>query len=396
MQSELLMESRDLLPSPGVIATPVRAGTRTVVLLGALALGMVLGTSVVGCGTDDAGLTDAGFRPPNVDLPDTGEDPEPPPPDAGEPDSDSPAPPRDAGPERPSGISCNFGRVTAKRAVPDVLLVFDRTSAMRKTVTGSMETRWNEMSNGIDEALKTSQSVVQWGLKFFPTTMGCEVAEGFDVAMAPSNYNAVIMRIRGTMPAMGVEGSPLHQAIKKATVALMARPRGNPRFMALVTDGVPNCPAGFFGERDAEYAVKMAGDVGIRTFVLGTAAPGTPAHLTLNKLAVAGLEPAATDTRYRPVQTKLQMLQALEEITANLTNCVLTVPDPGPPEPEFVALEIDGMRVKRDDTQKEGWTWNSGGTKNAAHIYGAACTKLRNSPTAVVQLIYGCQNILPP
>jgi hypothetical protein len=385
------MESRELSPSAGVITAPARPGTLAV-LMAVLAMGAA--AMMAGCGTDDAGLVDASQPPPNVDLPDAGEDPEPPPPDAGEPDADPP--PKDAGAEKPSGISCNFGRVTAKRATPEVLLVFDRTSAMRKTVTGSTETRWNEMSNGIDEALKTSESAVHWGLKFFPTTMNCEVADGFDVAMAPSNYSAVITRIRGTMPAVGVEGSPLHQAIKKATVALQTRPRGNLRVMALVTDGVPNCPAGFYGELDAENAVKMAADAGIRTFVMGTAVAGTPAHLTLNRMAVAGLEPRATDTKYRPVQTKLQMMQALEEITTDLTNCVLTVPDPGPPEPEFVALEIDGMRVKRDNTQKEGWTWNSGGTKSAAHIYGAACAKLRSSPTAVVQLIYGCQGILPP
>lgn len=384
------MDSPQPASAPG--ALPSRA--TWLAALGLLTVGWVAS----GCGTDDSGLAGGPYQPPNVGRPDTAvepePEPEPEPPDAGVPDATVP---RDSGPEKPpSGVSCNFGRVPAKRATPEILLLFDRTSAMRKTVTGSTETRWNEMSNGIDEALKQSQSAVQWGLKFFPTTTACEVADGFDVALAPSNYNAVIMRIRGTMPATGMEGSPLHQAIKKATLALMARPPGTPRYMALVTDGVPNCPANIFGERDAENAVKVAADSGIRTFILGTAVPATPAHLLLNKMAVVGLEAAATDTKYKPVQTKMQMMQALEEITANLTNCVLTVPTPGPPEPDFVALEIDGMRVMRDNTQKEGWTWNSGGTKSAVHVYGAACTKLRANPAATVQLIYGCQNVPPP
>ena len=398
------MESRELVPllrlSPGSARLPVII-TAVALMLAPLA-----------CGTDPAGLGENQPQPPNstrpdADDPDPDPDPDPlPPVDAGVKDAGTPDGAPDVTRPETGSLNCNFGGAEAKRATPEVLLVFDRSSAMRKTVAGTTATRWNEMSDGIDDAVKETQTGVLWGLKFFPTTMGCEVADGLDVAMAASNYNPVVNRIRGTQPVLGMEGSPLHQAIKKATNALVARQSAalttmatahdNPRIMVLATDGLPSCPGGMPGQVEAENAVKMAAGSGIRSFVLGTASPGTPAHATLNAMAIAGLEPLNGDTKYRPVQTKPQMKQALDEITDRLTNCVVTVPRPGPPWPDFVAMNIDGARVKRDDTQKEGWTWSSGGTKTAAHIYGAACERLRANPASKVTFVYGCQGIAPP
>ena len=370
-------------------------------------LGLLLS---LGCVTDPGGLGENQPPGPNPGRAPDGRNMEPPddPPDDPMPQTDAatPAdmskpvdmkPPADLGPmaDRPSNPNCSFGFHAAARATPEVVLVFDRSSAMRKTVTGSTATRWNEMSAGIDENMMKTQGGVQWGLKLFPTTINCEVADGVDVQVGPANYNSVITRIRGTMPGTGPEGSPVHAGVRKAAAALAPRATTNPRFLVLLTDGIVNCPPGPPGEMETVKAIQIAsGQQGVRTFVLGTATAGTPQHRLLEEFAIAGREPAAGAQKYYPVQNKAQVLAALDKITAQVTSCVLTVRSP-PPAPDSVVMEIDGARVARDQTQREGWDWSTGGSVRAVHVYGNACEHLRTTPGARVEMIYGCPGISP-
>ena len=75
-----------------------------------------------------------------------------------------------------------------------------------------------------------------WGLKLFPTTTGCNVTESLDVPVAVSNLNPIVNRVRGNVPAMGTEGSPLDLGIKTAARALRATVSLNPRYLILATD----------------------------------------------------------------------------------------------------------------------------------------------------------------
>ena len=134
--------------------------------------------------------------------------------------------------------------------------------------------------------------------------------------------------------------------------------------------------------------------MGIRTFVLGTAAIGTKQHTLLDQLATAGKEPISGATKYYAVQNKADMLAALERISERLTSCVWTVPAQAP-APDFVAMEINGMRVPRDVNQREGWNWAMGANRQVVHVYGLACERLRANPTSTVLMVYGCPGVSP-
>jgi hypothetical protein len=381
----------------------MRPGARSQLPATAAALMAVLG---VACGTDPGGLG-GGTPPPgpspgqNRDTrePEPGPDPDPPGPDAGPTDAmampmpDMMSSPADAGRDRPSHPNCNFGFHDAKRATAEVLLLFDRSAGMRRMVTGTMQTRWVEMTGGVEDAVR-KESGVQWGLKLFPSTTMCEVVDGVDVQVGAQNINALVTKMRGTEPVAGPEGSPLHSAIRKAHFALAQRTTTNPRFLVLASDANVSCLPGLPAEMEAVKNVESAATQGIRTFVLGTATIGTKQHTLLDQMATAGKEPISGPTKYYAVQNKSEMLAALDRISERLTSCVWTVPAQAP-APDFVAMEVNGMRVPRDVNQREGWNWAMGSNRQVIHLYGQACDRLRANPTATVEMIYGCQGISP-
>ncbi|HEY0708570.1 MAG TPA: vWA domain-containing protein [Polyangia bacterium] len=365
-----------------------------------------------GCESDRSGLgpnvqqPPDPTRPPDTKPPTMGPDTTPPPakPDAGPVvDTSSPpdttAGPMDVAPDKtptnPNPTGCNFGEFLAQRVQPEILLVFDRSSAMRKPATGSMQTRWVEMTDGLAEVLTRRQAAASWGLKLFPSTQECIVNDGVDVAVGSATFNDVINKIRGSQPAMGMEGSPVHQALLTALVGFP--PVTKPRFFVLASDGLPGCPVGEPGEAKAYEAVRAAAMQGVRTFVIGVANAGTRQHMVLNELASSGREALPGPTRYFPAQNKTQMVQALENITDQLGSCLFSV-TPAPPSPNFVAMNIGDERIPRDLNQVEGWNYGAdmkAGTKTI-RVYGNACNKLRAQPATPVQMIYGCPNIPPP
>jgi hypothetical protein len=261
-------------------------------------------------------------------------------------------------------------------------------------VTGTMQTRWVEMTAGVEDAVRKTETGVQWGLKLFPSTTMCEVAEGIDVQVGAMNFSNLVTKMRGTEPVAGPEGTPLHTAIRKAHFALSQRTTTNPRFMVLASDANVSCLPGLPAEMEAVRNVENAANQGVRTFVLGTAAIGTRQHTLLDQLAAAGKEPISGATKYYPVQNKAEMLAALDKISERLTSCVWTVAAQAP-APDFVAMEVDSVRVPRDVNQREGWNWAMGSNRQVIHVYGQACDRLRAKPTAVVQMIYGCPGIAP-
>jgi hypothetical protein len=305
-----------------------------------------------------------------------------------------------------SGPLCNFGMFVATPVKPEILLVFDRSSAMRKPAAGSTNTRWVEMTEAVTEAL-TKQATTSWGLKLFPSANGCVVTDGADVAVGPGRFNDIVNKVRGSMPATATamtmptvdEGAPIAQGLAAALQAFPSSDR--PRFLVLASDGNPGCPPPVLSDaavKGAYDSVKNAVTNQVRTFVIGTAAAGSKQHMVLNELANTGREANAGETKYWVAQNKDQMVKALNGITDQLNSCLFEV-SPPPPAPRNVAMDIgpERMRVPRDENQVEGWNFGPDHKQNSKSIrvYGSACAKLRAQPQTV-QMIYGCQGITPP
>jgi hypothetical protein len=383
----------------------VRAFSRRLIQL----LWVTAGVMALGCAADRTGLPPPPktpvdstkpeeTTPPPEDMPDGSTGMMTPVPDASPPPSDAPMATRPPPPMN----GCNFGRFLANRISPEILLVFDRSSAMRKPVAGSPNNRWVEMTDGVATIVQNRMATVAWGLKFFPSTTGCAVVDGVDVMVGPSQFNNVILKIRGGQPDTGPEGSPLFQAV---STALQGFPKGNnPRFFVLASDGQVSCPAvpaSAAAEMKASETVRNAAFSHVWSFVIGTATVGTPQHAVLNSLAIEGKEanPATSPTRYLPAQNKAEMMAALDSIADRLQNCLYSIN--APPWRDSVALDIgSGIgRVPRDVNHVEGWDYGPDTARadiKTVRLFGNACTKLRQNPAARVEMTFGCQSVPPP
>ena len=228
------------------------------------------------------------------------------------------------------------------------------------------------MTAAFEDNLRRTNGGVLWGLKLFPTTTMCNVNEMLDVPVAISNFDPIVMRLRGSVPMGGMEGSPLDLGIKTAARALRATSSPNPRYLILATDGIPNCPVGLPGETEAVKAVSNLAREGLRTYVIGTATPTNPQHRTLNDLATAGGEPRAGDQRYWQALDKAQMLTALDEITSRMTSCVLKV-NALAPQPDFVAMNIGNTRIPRDGAAGRAGTGAAARRRSTSTARPATC-----------------------
>jgi hypothetical protein len=57
-------------------------------------------------------------------------------------------------------------------------------------------------------------------------------------------------------------------------------------------------------------------------------------------------------------------------------------------------VDVDGMRVMRDETMNNGWNYGPG--NRSITIYGPACDRLKAGTAKSVQIIYGCGSTFIP
>jgi hypothetical protein len=122
-------------------------------------------------------------------------------------------------------------------------------------------------------------------------------------------------------------------------------------------------------------------------FVMGIATQAGEAHGTLNEMAIRGGRARADATRYYPVASRADLVSALELVTGQVFACTFRL-DQMPPDPDNVAVALDGDALPRDPTHLEGWDYGEGAS--SVVLFGAACGRLRNGEASRVQILYGC------
>ena len=137
----------------------------------------------------------------------------------------------------------------------------------------------------------------------------CGVGNGVAVPVGTENADAITVAIAGRTSDNGgvANGSstPTRLAESAAAAYLLGSPDISPKYLLLVTDGVPNCMPGN-ADRAADdsvgavAAVTAAAAEGIPTMVVGVATSGLPVEQTLNEMAVAGGSPRAGSPSYYP------------------------------------------------------------------------------------------------
>jgi hypothetical protein len=300
--------------------------------------------------------------------------------------------------------NCGLQSFDLMRKPAEVLLLLDRSASMQDPPSGATATtsKWDLVVPAVSEVITATNTALSWGFKTFPEGEGSECAAGsvtakIDVPIADANAAMVTAAVMATGP-MG-NGTPTADAVNAAVVYLKTRPADHPRYILLATDGEPSCPTPSTTARtDAVTAITAAATAGFHTFVVGVATTKASATMVLNEMAVAGLEPRPdlnpAATRFYLANTKDDLVTSLKVITGQIPNCLFPLATP-PPDPDNIAVKVSAVKAPKDPTHQNGWDY-AAADHSAVAVYGSWCTMIQTSAANMVQIIYGCPDIIIP
>jgi hypothetical protein len=289
----------------------------------------------------------------------------------------------DASPDAPG---CQVRDQDLRRFPAELTVLLDRSSSMRRPLPGSSATLWQELTAALDETVAGTEGLVRWGLKTFPTTSGCDVSDGVEVAVDTGDVGPLRAFLRMTGPSEIPGGTPAQAAIERVTQHLAARRSQKLQYLVLATDGAPSCVNGSQSGNAVgatEQALLDAAKVGLRTFVVGIAIADSREHEALNRMAVAGGEPRGGTTRYISAASRRELAAALGPIVS-FVSCSLPLP-PARPDASVIVV-LDGEEVPESTT--DGWSVNE--SRGAVTLSGSWCARVRERRVERLTLKVGC------
>jgi hypothetical protein len=210
---------------------------------------------------------------------------------------------------------------------PGILLLLDRSLSMNDpTAAGS--SRWNLVIPALRQVLDTTEDMADWGIKVFPESDAVCTATGAVTVPIAAGAAAAVSAFLG-LEVPGGASTPMDTAITAAASYVRTLPAARPRnnYLLLVSDGTTNC-AGTTevtseqARSAATQAVQNAASAGIHTFVLGVdTAASASVTAFMNDLAVAGMEPLQTTTRFYTGSTQAELVSALRTIVYAAWGC---------------------------------------------------------------------------
>lgn len=287
------------------------------------------------------------------------------------------------------------------RQPAEILIVLDRSGSMREVPSGSTTgtTKWDLVVPGVNEVVTATDASVSWGLKVFPEGEGqaCvagSVTNAIPVAIAAKNAAAVTAQITATTPD-GM-GTPTGDAINAAVTYLKTLSDPNPKFILLATDGEPTCAATSSNTQQARtYAVQAITDAaaaGFKTVVVGVATTKANTTSALNEMAVAGqmarVDPDPAATKFYLASTKDELVRSLAQITGQVSSCVFDLKT-APPDPDNIAVKINGQKAPKDSTHMNGWDYVGAGYTQV-EVFGQWCDQLKAADANKVNFVLGC------
>jgi Mg-chelatase subunit ChlD len=294
---------------------------------------------------------------------------------------------------------CAHEAFELSRQPAEILIVLDRSGSMKEIPTGDTSTKWDLVVPGVNQVVTATDASVSWGLKVFPEGEGAScnamtVTNAIPVPIAAKNAAAVTGQITASTPEG--QGTPTGAAVNAATAYLKTLTEPNPKIILLATDGEPTCAATGSNTAQARtYAVQAITDAataGFKTVVVGVATTKTATTQALNDMAVAGQMPRVdadpTAPKFYLASTKDELVAALQQITGKVSNCVFNLTST-PPDPDNIAVKINGEKAPKDTTHTNGWDYIGTGYKQV-EVFGQWCEQLKAADANKVNFVLGC------
>lgn len=294
----------------------------------------------------------------------------------------------------PNPVDANCGMQTSgtSRQPADVLLVLDRSGSMVYSTAADAScdgvavctTRWSALTTAVTSTLASTTGSISWGLKLFSSTgNACGVSSGVEVPVATTSVSAINAQIAAVSPA---GNTPTAQAIAAATAYLQTANDQNTKYILLATDGEPNCATGqTSGTADVQgtlAAITAARSAGFLVYVVGIG----PSVGNLDMFATVG-----GTTHYFPATSPQDLTNAFATISRSVTTCTFALAQT-PPDPNNVAVYLDGNLMPKDDPN--GWSFAA--NSQTAVLTGTSCDAITAGTATQVQVLFGCPGSLPP
>jgi len=280
----------------------------------------------------------------------------------------------------------------------NVMLVVDRSNSMND------DTRWTDMTTALRGVTRPLETLVAFGLLLFPNPAGgfMGVCDTGAVTVPTGLLSATaISNSLGTSPPSG--GTPTAASLYAARTELLAENPAGPNYVLLATDGGPGCNASLNAStcvcipgascvnsdnclddvRTLEAVEALYAD-DIPTFVVGVPGSETVSDL-LDQMAVAG--GTDVDGRHYAVTGGTELAEALRATTGGLVPCDYEFEEQ-PTDIDSLSVTIDGNEIPRDESGTEGWDF----VDNVLHLYGTACTRIRDGASHAVDASYDCSD----
>ena len=268
-----------------------------------------------------------------------------------------------------SGVStpdANCGALSqgATKLPPDILIVLDASLSMNATADNGCtqncgaDSKWSQMAEALGQVVGETDTMVNWGLKFFADDAMCTVGAGVNVDVGTGSGAAITDAIAGRTDAMGNvrtgSRTPTRAAEMAAAAYLGTLTDPNPKFILLATDGLPNCAPGMTNTMtsDAVGTVTAVGDAfgaGVATFVVGVAPSADPSSdMTLSEAATAGGHPRAVSPPYYPWRARPISWSAFGDIIGIAATCTFQI---GPAPNDYSSVDHidvfgDGAKIE--------------------------------------------------
>jgi Mg-chelatase subunit ChlD len=297
------------------------------------------------------------------------------------------------------GVCEEFG-VPTSRAVPDMMIVLDRSGSMGRGVD-----RWTPSVNAIGTLTETFEDSVRFGLMLFPSDDLCGSGEVL-VPVELKSAGAIEAALRTEIPGGGTPTSAtLDVAYDEIGAGAGVTPDEQPtvKFVLLVTDGQPTCPAAegsvdpqpnqSQAEHDLQLqqdhertldAIDKLAEAGVRTYVVGYDAELDPTLVNaLSEFALHG----GTDN-YHPVQNEADLNAEFDKISGQVVSCTFALKDE-PQDPRYVQVTLDGTQLNLDDPNG----WSIDGT--TINVRGDACETLQDGGDHALAVKVLCDIVIP-
>lgn len=336
--------------------------------------------------------------------------------------------------------ACQGKAKAAVRVPSDIVLLTDKSGSMAE---GPEETggppKWSVLPPGLDAGIGKEDTGARLGMMLFPAgkfdenkltscflspqNQGCDaiLKDGgcndvdpvpvVGLSAIPAARTAIAEALKAQSPS---GGTPIRTALGHAWAHLAKAPGAQERAVILLTDGQPqtfqaggggsftpslNQDCGTLSDLEEDTAKAANGVPNVRTFVI--VLPGNAELATMSGLAVRGKtgKDGCTLANYQTQECHYQLqpndyatklgTAVADAIGRASRGCVFETNDDVVATPEAASVLLDGAPLPRDASRTEGWDYVGSGAKQI-EIFGAACSALRDSATAKVELAVDC------